>query len=323
MMPLTFTHPNVNNHKRACKEMVKKAYECIIIGAGIAGLQAAIQLGRYMHDVLVIDNQNGRSNLCRGYHNILGWPKGVSGQTLRELGQKQAEGYGIEFIHDLVIGAEKKDKLIFLKTQQGKEYQAKTILISTGIKENLPQIDNIKPCLGISIYVCPDCDGYEVKDKHVLLLGAGKTGANLAITLMYWTKNITFINHDGKDLDQSLKQKLTKKGITIINEQAEVILVENETSFKGVRLKNGQTVFGDRGFIGFGGNVVHSELAKQLGVERLENNHVLVDPRTKETNVTNVWAAGDVVAHSEQVTIAMADGCQAAIWIHKRLQKGV
>lgn len=303
--------------------MGKKIYECIIVGAGIAGLQAAIQLGRYMHDVLVIDSHNGRSNLCRGYHNILGWPEGVSGQTLRELGYKQAKSYGIEFMNDLVMDAEKKEKVIYLKTKQGIEYQTKTLLISTGIKDHIPDIKDIEPCLGISIYVCPDCDGYEVRDKHVLLLGAGKTGANLALTLTYWTNEITFINHDANELDQSLKDKLAHKNIKIINEQIDGIMAENETSFKGVKLKNGQVVHGDRGFIAFGGNVVHSELAKLLGVERLENKHVLVNLRTKETNVTNVWAAGDVVAHSEQVTIAMADGCQAAIWIHKRLLQGI
>ncbi|MBO1512737.1 NAD(P)/FAD-dependent oxidoreductase [Metabacillus sp. BG109] len=297
-------------------------YECIIVGAGIAGLQAAIQLGRYMHNVLVIDSHNGRSNLCRGYHNILGWPNGVSGQTLRELGQKQAKSLGIEFINDLVIEAEKHDKEILLRTKQGTEYKTKTLLISTGIKDRIPTIKDIEPCLGISIYVCPDCDGYEVRDKHVLLLGSGSTGANLALTLTYWTNRITFINHDSKELELDIKDKLKQNNITIINEQIEAVIAENESSFKGVKLNNGQTVSGDRGFIGFGGNLVHSELAKQLGVELLENKHVLVDPRTKETNITNVWAAGDVVAHSEQVTIAMADGCQAAIWIHKRLLKG-
>jgi thioredoxin reductase len=302
--------------------MAKNTYECIIIGAGIAGLQAAIQLGRYMHKVLVIDSQNGRSNLCRGYHNILGWPDGVSGQTLRELGQKQAKSLEIEFINDLVMEAEKHNKEILLRTKQGTEYKTKTLLISTGIKDRIPTIKDIEPCLGISIYVCPDCDGYEVRDKHVLLLGSGSTGANLALTLTYWTNKITFINHDSKGLEQEVKEKLMQHNITIINEQIEAVIAENESSFKGVKLKNGQTVSGDRGFIGFGGNHVHSELAKQLGVELLENKHVLVDPRTKETNITNVWAAGDVVAHSEQVTIAMADGCQAAIWIHKRLLKG-
>lgn len=299
--------------------MKSNTYECIIVGGGIAGLQAAIQLGRYMHNVLVLDNHDGRSNLCRGYHNILGWPDGVSGETLRDLGRKQAKNYGVEFKKGFVMKSEKKKESIELQTEDGTKYETKTLLLSTGIKDRIPSIKDIKPCLGISIYVCPDCDGYEVRDQHVLLLGAGKTGANLALTLTYWTDKITFINHDAEELEQSLIDKLNQKNIPIINEQIDSVIADNETDFKGVKFKNGQTVLGDKGFIGFGGNEVHSELAKQLGVERLENKHVLVDPRTKETNISNVWAAGDVVAHSEQVTIAMADGCQAAIWIHKRL----
>lgn len=301
--------------------MKANSYECIIVGGGIAGLQAALQLGRYMHNVLVLDNQDGRSNLCRAYHNILGWPEGVSGETLRNLGRKQAESYGVEFKKGFVHKSEKNGENILLHTEDGTVYEAKTLLLSTGIKDRIPSIKNIEPCLGISIYVCPDCDGYEVQDQHVLLLGSGKTGGNLALTLTYWTDKITFINHDEEQLEAALLDQLKQKNIRVIDEQIEEIITENESKFKGVRLKNGQTVAGDKGFIGFGGNSVHSDLAAQLGVERLENKHVLVDPRTKETNVTNVWAAGDVVAHSEQVTIAMADGCQAAIWIHKRLLK--
>lgn len=301
--------------------MKGNSYECIIVGGGIAGLQAALQLGRYMHNVLVLDNQDGRSNLCRAYHNILGWPDGVSGETLRNLGRKQAESYGVEFKKAFVHKTEKNKENILLYTEDGTVFEAKTLLLSTGIKDRIPSIKNIEPCLGISIYVCPDCDGYEVRDQHVLLLGSGKTGGNLALTLTYWTDKITFINHDKEQLEPALLDQLTQKSIHVIDEQIEEIITEKESEFKGVKLKNGQTVAGDKGFIGFGGNAVHSSLAAQLGVERLENKHVLVDPRTKETNITNVWAAGDVVAHSEQVTIAMADGCQAAIWIHKRLFK--
>ena len=88
-----------------------------------------------------------------------------------------------------------------------------------------------------------------------------------------------------------------------------------------VLLQNGETIEGQYGFIAFGGNEVRSQLAKQLGVELLENKHMLVDPRSKMTNVQGVWAAGDIVAHAEQVTIAMGEGSQAGIWIHKDILK--
>ena len=80
------------------KEVVLlKTADCIIIGGGIAGLQAAIQLGRYRHQVVVIDSNQGRSTLCKCYHNILGWPDGVSGEEIRRLGRQHAEKYGVMF----------------------------------------------------------------------------------------------------------------------------------------------------------------------------------------------------------------------------------
>ncbi|MFC0272395.1 NAD(P)/FAD-dependent oxidoreductase [Metabacillus herbersteinensis] len=299
-----------------------KVYECIVIGAGIAGLQAAIQLGRYQHEVLIIDSEAGRSTLCRNYHNLLGWPDGVSGQTLRDLGKKQAESYGVPFVTDKVENAITDKNIFLLKTTNGQTYQAKRVLLATGISDRIPEIPNLKPCLGLTIFVCPDCDGYEVKNKKVLVLGAGSAGASLALTLTYWTKDITYINHEAEDIEDKLQKKLSKKGIKYVREKINEVLTEKESSFKGVLLESGQTIKADRAFIAFGGNKVHSELAKQLGVERLENKHLLVDPRTKETNVPNVWAAGDIVAHSEQVSIAMGDGCQAAIWIHKSIMSG-
>lgn len=295
-------------------------FEVIIIGGGIAGLQAAIQLGRYKHKIGVIDSNDGRSTICRCYHNILGWPDGVSGQTLRELGKQHAERYGVSFIQNEVIKVEKAENRFTLYCRGGDTFTVKRLLLATGVKDNIPAIKNIYKCLGLTIYVCPDCDGYEVVDKHVIVIGSSMPGANMALTLSYFTKNITLINHDWKQLDSETMEKLKQKGITYIQDDVEeVLLREDSEDFKGVRLKTGEIIDGDRGFLGFGGNEVRSELATQLGIERTENKHIIVDPRTKRTNVEHVWAAGDIAVHSEQTTIAMGDGMQAAIWIHKSL----
>jgi thioredoxin reductase (NADPH) len=294
-------------------------YECIIIGGGIAGLQAAIQLGRYHHHVLVVDSNNGRSNLCRAYHNLLGWPDGVSGETLRALGRKHAARLNIRFAEDEIIDAEKKGDLFFLQGRSGRNYIGERILLATGVKDRIPPINNLIPCLGTSVYVCPDCDGYEVTNKKVIVLGAGKTGANMALTLLYWTKKIVYINHDGEDLTEELENQLARNNIHYIREPIEEVLLNHGGDFCGVRLQSGREVSGERGFIAFGNNQVNTELAKRLGVERFENKHIPTDPRTKQTNVEHVWAAGDIGVHSEQVAIAMAEGVQAAIWIHKSI----
>ncbi|MFX3625381.1 MAG: NAD(P)/FAD-dependent oxidoreductase [Ectobacillus sp.] len=294
-------------------------YDCVIIGAGIAGLQAAIQLGRYRRDVLVVDAKEGRSVICRNYSNILGWPEGVSGQELRCRGKQQAERYGVAFAEDKIISVSRNQDIFILEGTSGHLYKAKTILIATGIKDRIPEIRNLKACLGLTVYICPDCDGYEVSDKRVIIMGANEAGANLAKTLTYWTNEIIYVNHDGEDLHDATKEELEKLHIQYVKSEIAEVIVENEASFKGVKLQNGDVLHAERGFIAFGGNQVHTELAEQLGVHLADNNHIMVNPRTKETNVANVWAAGDIVAHSEQVTIAMGDGSQAAVWIHKKL----
>lgn len=294
-------------------------FDCIIIGGGFAGLQASIQLGRYKRNTLVIDSNFGRSTLCKSYRNILGWPESVSGQELRSLGRKHAEEYGVGFSEDTVLQVNKVEQIYQIITQKGLVYHTKTLLLSTGLIDRIPKINNLTECLGSTIYVCPDCDGYEVENKEVLILGAGETGANMALALKYWTNKLTYINHDGLELNQDIQGKLQEKGIKYRKAKISEVKKDGDSTFKGIELENGENLYAERAFIAFGGNKVQNDLAKQLGVDLLNDKHVIVDPRTKETNVKNVWCAGDLVAHSQQVTIAMGEGTQAAVWIHKRL----
>lgn len=293
-------------------------YDCLIIGGGIAGLQGAIQLGRYNHKVLVIDANDGRSTLCQSYHNVLGYPDGVSGPELRDVGRKHAEGLGVAFAAARAVSVKRTSNGFKVETDGAESYEARRLLLSTGIVDRIPPFPELHPCLGISVYVCPDCDGYEVSNRKTVVIGSGDPGANMALTLSYWTKRIVFINHEQKKVDEELLSKLKAKAIEVIDRPIKRVLADG-SDFRGVEMDNGEVIEAERGFVAFGGNEVRSQLARQLGVELHENKHILVDPRTKMTNVEHVWAAGDIVAHSEQVTIAMGDGSQAAIWIHKTL----
>lgn len=153
-------------------------YDCIIIGGGIAGLQAAIQLGRYQHSVLVIDAGDGRSAICRSYHNILGYPDGVSGEHLRTMGRNHAESLGIEFLLEKVEKVEKEEQDFIVSVHNGSVYKGERILFATGVMDRIPPFPSLFPCLGHSVYVCPDCDGYEIKEKHTLVLGSGNVVAH-------------------------------------------------------------------------------------------------------------------------------------------------
>ncbi|MFF2019444.1 NAD(P)/FAD-dependent oxidoreductase [Paenibacillus sp. NPDC058177] len=297
-------------------------YDAIIVGGGIAGLQAAIQLGRYSaHRVLVVDAGKGRSSLCRSYHNILGWPDGVSGETLRASGRQQAERVGVEFLVDEVLKAEKQENHFQLRGSQGQTYRTKTILLATGVSDRFPDLPGLTSLLGCSVYVCPDCDGYEIQDRQTVLMGAGEAGANMAFILRERTKHLTYINHEKTALSPELLNRLNAEGITYIEETISRVNGQEDGMITGVALENGTFLPAERGFIAFGGNPVHSELAAQLGVELHKNKHIEANKRSMTTNVENVWVAGDVAVHAEQATVAMGEGALAAIWMNKALRK--
>ncbi|WP_246294042.1 NAD(P)/FAD-dependent oxidoreductase [Paenibacillus planticolens] len=301
---------------------VMKKYDSVIVGGGIAGLQAAIQLGRYEYKVLVIDAGYGRSTLCKSYHNLLGWPDGVSGEELRRLGRMQAERLGVAFIKDEVVQAVNKGKPgdgFELWGKSGNGYEAPTLLLATGLMDRIPEIPGLKPCLGLTIYVCPDCDGYEIRNKTTIVMGSGDAGAGMALKLRLRTDKLTYVNHGQYAVKMSLLEELKKNGITYIADDIQEVIAAENGLCQGLVTVSGKRLEAERGFIAFGGNEVKSDLARQLGAERMENRHIMTDPRSKMTSVPFLWAAGDVGVHAEQVTIAMGEGAQAAIWMNKVL----
>ncbi|MCM3204953.1 NAD(P)/FAD-dependent oxidoreductase [Paenibacillus illinoisensis] len=298
-----------------------REYDCIIVGGGLAGLQAAIQLGRYSsHQLLVVDAGEGRSTLCRTYHNILGFPEGVSGEELRSKGRMQAEKTGVAFEKDRIIKAERDGEQIQLTGSSGSIYSARTVLLATGLSDRFPAIPGLRPTLGRSVYVCPDCDGYEIKDRRTILLGSGEAGANMAMILIERTNDLLYINHEQKPISAELHRSMKEAGVRYLEAAVQEVQQTEDGYITGVLTEDGQIYESERGFIAFGGNRVHFELAEQLGAVIADNKHVEADHRSLQA-APNVWIAGDLGLHAEQATVAMGEGSIAAIWIHKELQK--
>ncbi|WP_020615146.1 NAD(P)/FAD-dependent oxidoreductase [Paenibacillus daejeonensis] len=293
-------------------------YDCIIVGGGLSGLQAAIQLGRYGHSTLVLDAADGRSTWCRSYNNLLGWPDGVSGKHLRRLGRDQAGRLGVHFVETWIERAEPIPEGFALISRDQSVYHGRRLLLATGVVDRLPPLEGLIPCLGISLFICPDCDGYEIRDRPAVIIGSGDAGAAMALKLIFWSKQLTYINHERRPLSAAMSEQLAQKDIPRIELQVRRLVADGE-QLLGFELEDGSFHAADRGFVAFGGNEVRSGLAHQLGAERLENRHVLTDPRSKMTSVRHVWATGDIGVHAEQASIAMGEGVQAAIWMHKSL----
>lgn len=295
--------------------------DCIIVGGGIAGLQAAIQLGRYdVHRILVLDAERGRSVLCRNYRNILGFPEGISGPELRQRGRLQAESLGVLFQTAEVVKAERAEETFKLTDQAGNTYITRTLLLATGITDRIPGIAGMADVLGSTVYICPDCDGHEIQDRDTVLMGAGDAGADMALVLAERARSLVYINHEAIRVTEDRMAKLRAAGIGYETGVISEVVAKQGDRIDAVILEDGRSFAAERGFIAFGGNRVHSDLARQLGVELSGNRHVLTDPRSKKTNIEGVYAAGDLGVHAEQVTVAMGEGSLAAIWIHKALR---
>ncbi|WP_334072801.1 MULTISPECIES: NAD(P)/FAD-dependent oxidoreductase [Paenibacillus] len=296
-------------------------HDCIIVGGGIAGLQAAIQLGRYdTHRILVLDAERGRSVLCRNYRNILGFPEGISGADLRKRGRRQAESLGVLFQRAEVIKAERMEETFKLTDEAGNTYSARTLLLATGITDCIPEIAGITDVLGSTVYICPDCDGHEIQDRDTVLMGAGDAGADMALILAERARSLVYINHEAIPVTADRMARLRAAGVQYETGRISEVVAKEGDRIHTVVLEDGRCFAAERGFIAFGGNRVHSELAGQLGVELSGNRHAVTDPRSKKTNIKGVYAAGDLGIHAEQVTVAMGEGSLAAIWIHKALR---
>lgn len=157
--------------------------------------------------------------------------------------------------------------------------------------DRFPELPGLRETLGRSIYVCPDCDGYEIQDRSTVLIGSGISGLNMAFILRQRTPHLIYINHE-KSVVPKQRDHLEVQGIIYIEEAIARLESGEDGMIRGVTLEDGGTVPAERGFIAMGGNSVHSELAEQLGVELHKNRHIEANRRSLMTNVEGVWAAG-------------------------------
>ena len=296
-------------------------YDTIVIGAGIAGLQTAIQLARCLRKVAVIDIPGGRSAVAKCYQNILGYPEGIGGETLRHLGRLQAQRYGASFVADEAIAIKPAEAGGFqvLTKNSALPLHSRTLVLATGIRDPFPSLEGVRECLGLSVFLCPDCDGYESVNEKTAIVGAGPNAIAMMHELIDYTPYITVINHAGVAVEPELLAQC-RDPITFLDTRVTRFLHE-KGQLAALELADGTLLEVTRAFLAFPGAQVQTELIRDFPVRLTDKGHVMVDPRTKETDHPNLWAVGDVVNHSQQVAIAMGDGAQAAIWIHKRLRE--
>ena len=293
-------------------------YDCLVIGGGPAGLTAAIYLTRYHLSLKVVDAGKSRASWIPCTHNHAGYPGGINGKELLARMREQAQMYGASIVTGRVTRLDKVDGGFQAEWGQG-FVTARTVLLATGVTNRRPPMDLDLHDEALSkglIRYCPVCDGYEVTDKKVGVIGSGSHGVAEAVFLRGFTEEITLIApHDTHDLSAEDQAKLSQFGIKTIDGPCHAMAMEGSSIV--VETPHGPARF-DSVYPALGSDT-HTELAQQLGAE-LKDENVKVDSHQR-TSVPGFYAAGDVVLGLDQISHAMGEGGVAATTIRNDLAK--
>ena len=290
--------------------------EVIIIGGGLAGLSAAIYLGRAQRDTLVIDSGRSMAHWEPVVGNYLGFADGVSGDELLRQGRLQAERQGVKFADDKVeeLRADGDEFVVRTKRQT---YRAKRLLLATGIFHLPPDIPGVSECLGHSMFFCKDCDGYRVREKRVAICGANDEAVEYALGMLLYSPCV-MIATNGEEPRWSDQHSQWIEEYEIPVHLGRIRDVEHrKRQVLGLRFVDGQEVKIDNIFT-TRGDVFHTELAEQLGAKLDEEGQILVD-HCMRTSVRNVYSAGCVTPANCQMIIAAGQGATAAQSINRDL----
>ena len=290
--------------------------EVIVIGGGIAGLSAAIYLGRAERDTLVIDAGHSMARWEPEVQNYLGFPKGVGGEELIRYGRQQAKRYQVEFAKDEIKSVAKRKGGFYLRGRR-RSYRTKRLLLATGIFHLPPQIPGVKECLGHSMFFCKDCDGVRVRGKRIAVCGANDDAVEYALGMLLYSPCVMVMtNGDQPRWSRRHAGWLKEYEIPVVQEK--ITGVDHRgCQVRGLRIKGGTEVRIDYIFT-TRGDVFHTALAESLGA-RLDPDGQIEVNQCMRTNVPRLYAAGCVTPANCQMIIAAGQGAAAAQAINRDL----
>ena len=303
-------------------------YDAIIVGAGPAGLSAALVLGRARRRVAVFDSGTPRNGASRAIHAFLGH-EGIAPHTLRQRGRDEAAGYGVEFYNEPIRTAERlpagkrpaptcpAPAAFRLTTESGRELACRKLLLATGVLDVLPEIPGLRECYGISVHHCPYCDGWEHRDQRLVAIGAeAEKVAKLALMLREWSSQVLAIT-SGTRLKDDLRERLAEHGIE--HWHAPIKRVAGESGrVRAIELRgDAGTVAADAIFF-TSGQRPQSDLATQLDCPFEDAAHVRSGHKQK-ADCQGLFLAGDVDGDTQLAIVAAAEGAIAAVAMHREL----
>ena len=290
--------------------------DCTVIGGGPAGLNATLVLGRSRRDVILVDCNDARNKVTSASHGFV-TRDGITPTEFREVAHQEFKLYpSISTLEDKVIEIIKKAEGFTIKTQMGKEWATRKVILATGTKEKFPNIPNLRNFYGKSIFNCPYCDGWELRDKPLALFGEVGYTFHTAEILRNWSQDLVIFTN-GKELAKSHEKKIKEYDLRVETSPIR-LLTGKDGVLQKVELENGLVVERVGGFI-TPELVQATDLAVSLGVILNETGGHHSDEVGK-TKISGFFVAGEASnVYPSQLIIAAASGAETAMAVNVEL----
>ncbi|MCE6960080.1 NAD(P)/FAD-dependent oxidoreductase [Cereibacter sphaeroides] len=292
--------------------------DCIVVGAGPAGLTAAIFLARFRRNVTLLDGGESRASLIPRSHNHPAFPDGIGGPDLLARMREQLSRFGVEPRRAAARTAKVlADGRIAVGTEGG-TLLTRQLILATGIRDRLPDLpDAVARVREGIIRQCPICDAYEVIDRRIAVLGHAGCAIGEALFLRGYTADLTLVTLTPVELPADQREMLDHAGVRIEARPVRRIEAGGDVGVV-LHFGDGSEAQFDAAYAGFG-NDPQTLLARELGLPLSPDGRIETDARQR-TGLPGVWAAGDVVTGLNQIAVAMAQAEVAATDIHNRLR---
>lgn len=291
--------------------------DCLVVGAGPAGLTAGLYLGRFRRRVLVADGGPPRASLIPTSHNLTGFPDGLSGPELLARMRSHATRYGAAIVPGAVTQLDRSEGG-FAALLDGQPVTARTVVLATGVLDLEPALPNLVDSIkrGL-IRHCPICDGYEVIGQRIGIIGFGAAALREALFLRTWSDDVTLLTlARPMALSRTEERALAQGGVQVVSEAVRAVTVV-ANRITAIETEGGACLAFDTLYSALGARC-RSELAVRLGAKRDKTGALRTDAH-QETTVSNLFAAGDLTPALNQVSVAAAQAASAATAIHRRL----
>lgn len=295
-----------------------KVFDCIIVGAGPAGLSAGLTLGRARREIAIFDDGTNRNRVTQESHGFL-TRDGIKPQEFKELGFTELEKYpSISKLNATIteIIKDNEHERFIVRTTDCMEFLTEKVILATGIQEEFPA-PSIRDFYGKSLFSCPYCDGWELRDKPLIVIAEKEEHVLHMAKLVYnWSKELTVITN-GFLLSEEAVQQLQARNINIKSDQIKS-LIGNDGILEKIEFATGETFECTAGFV-VPTFYRPNQFAEKLGCEMQENGMVITDG-VGRTTITNIYIAGETEKSGpSSLLISAADGSKTAFSVNADL----